>query len=391
MRIENVKVTLLSYRVPEEKQHRTDLGWVVKHDTTIVEVVTDEGLCGYGTGVGEAEVMRATVDQQLKPLLIGEDPTQIEWLWQKMYSGSRAHLSMERGTTLPIQGRRGLTLCAIAAVDIALWDLWGKVLKQPVCRLLGQSRSSIRAYASGGWAPGDEAEQEMAEYVALGFKAVKMRAEGRDGFSIAKCLRRIRAARRGIGPDVELMVDAHGSLDVATATQLACGMAEHGVTWFEEPVSPDDHDGLAEVRAAGGVPVAAGENEFTRFDFLSLLTKRAVDVIQPDLGIAGGFTEVRRIAALASSFGVRLAPHNWGSGLIFAASLHMTLSAPNCHFLEVSQATNPLVHELFEEPFEIRDGQVYMPDRPGLGYTLRKDLEKRFPYVPGPIHLTDRA
>ncbi len=150
MRIKDLKVIPLSYKVPEEKQHRTDLGWVVKHDTTIVEVITDEGLCGYGTAVGEPEVIRATIAQQLKPLLVGEDPTQIEWLWQKMYTGSRAFLSMERGTTLPILGRRGLTVCAIAGVDIALWDLWGKVLEQPVCRLLGQSRRSIKAYASGG-------------------------------------------------------------------------------------------------------------------------------------------------------------------------------------------------------------------------------------------------
>ena len=141
----------------------------------------------------------------------------------------------------------------------------------------------IRGYASGGWAPGDEAEAELAGYAAKGFTAVKMRVVGRDGFSIAKCVRRVQAARRGLGPDVELMVDAHGSLEVTTAITLAKALEPYNIAWFEEPVSPDDHDGQAEVRRATTIPIASGEREFTRFDFQDLLDHHALDIAQPDI------------------------------------------------------------------------------------------------------------
>ncbi|HXF64237.1 MAG TPA: mandelate racemase/muconate lactonizing enzyme family protein [Caldilineaceae bacterium] len=384
MKITDVRVRLLSYVIPPERRHRNDYGWVVKHDTVIVEVKTDEGITGIGTGIGRAESIKSIIEHQLCESLLGEDPIQIERLWTKMYAGSRMEPSLARGYLLPISGRRGDTLCAIAAIDIALWDIWGKVLNQPIYKLLGAARHRIRAYASGGWAPGAAAGDEIAGYIAKGFTAAKMRAEGRDGFTIEKAIRRIAAAREAIGPDIELMVDAHGSLDVSTAIQLAKRMEPYNVAWFEEPISPDNHSGLAEVRRATSVPIATGESEFTRFDFLSLLEQRAVDVVQPDIGIAGGFTEVRRILALASAFGVKAAPHNWGSGILFAASLHMVLSAPNCYIMEVGQAQNPLIHEIFQEAFDIRDGYVYAPERPGLGYTLADDLEERFPFSPGP-------
>ena len=273
---------------------------------------------------------------------------------------------------------------AIAGVDIAIWDVKAQAMGVPIYQALGAVRESVRGYGSGGWAPGDEAEQEMAGYVAKGFSAVKMRVVGRDGFSIENTMRRIAAARRGIGPDIELMVDAHGSLDVSTAIRLARQMEEYNIAWFEEPISPDDHAGLAEVRRSTTIPIATGEREFTRFDFDSLFTHRALDIAQPDVARAGGLTEIRRIAAMASARGIRLAPHAWGSGVLFAASIHVAMSAPNCHILEVSQGYMPMMYELFVEPYEIRDGIVYAPTTPGLGFTLRPDALDRFKYIPGP-------
>jgi L-alanine-DL-glutamate epimerase-like enolase superfamily enzyme len=388
MKITAVKAILLSHPVPKERQHRNDYGMVVKHDNVIVVVETDEGVTGIGAAHGGPEAIQAMVEHELQPALVGEDPSNIERLWEKMYSGSRLHPSLERGYSHPsARGRAGERLCAIAGVDIALWDIWGKTLNQPIYKLLGAARSDIRAYASGGWAPGEQAGEEMAGYAAKGFSAVKMRAEGRDGFSIEKSIRRIAAARRAIGPDVELMVDAHGSLDVATSIRLAKRMEELDVAWFEEPVSPDNHAGLAEVRRATTVPMATGERESTRFAFLSLLEKRAVDVVQPDVAISGGFTETRRIGALASAYSVRMAPHVWSAGVLFAASIHVAMSTPSSFIFEVSQASNPMIYEMFEEPFDIRGGRVYAPAKPGLGYTLRKDVEKRFPYVPGPNYV----
>jgi len=387
MKITNVRAIPLSSPIPEERQHRTDLGTRVKSDSVLIQVETDEGLTGLGASLGSPPTVKAIVEHDLAPALVGEDPMYSERLYEKMYNGSRWKPSLERGHSQPGDGRRGITMEAIAGVDIAVWDVKSQQLGVPVYVALGAARDTIRGYASGGWAPGDEAEQELAGYAAKGFDAVKMRVVGRDGFSIENTIRRVRAARRGIGPHVELMLDAHGSLDVSTATRLARQLEEYDIAWFEEPVSPDDHPGLAEVRRSTIIPIATGEREFTRFDFEDLFLHRALDIAQPDIARAGGFTEIRRIAAMASARGIRLAPHAWGSGVLFAASIHVAMAAVNCHILEVSQGYMPMMHELFEEPYDIRDGTVHAPQQPGLGFTLRKDVLERFRYLEGPEYI----
>ncbi len=384
MKITGVRAIPMSDPVPPERQHRTDLGTKVKNDAVLVMVETDEGLTGVGASLGSPTALRAIVEYDLAPTLLGEDPMYSERLYEKMYSGSRWKPALERGHSQPGEGRRGVTMEAVAGLDIAIWDVKAKFMGVPIYQALGAARDQVRAYGSGGWAPGDEAEAEMAGYAARGFSAVKMRVVGRDGFSIENTLRRVAAARRGIGPDVELMVDAHGSLDVSTAIRLARRLEEYDLAWFEEPVSPDDHPGLAEVRRSTTIPIASGEREFTRFDFEDLFLHRAVDIAQPDIARAGGFTEIRRIAAMASARGIKLAPHAWGSGVLFAASIHMAMAAQNCHILEVSQGYMPMMFELFQEPYDIRDGTVHAPRGPGLGFTLRDDVFERFEHIPGP-------
>lgn len=387
MKITDVRAIPMSDPIPAERQHRTDLGTKVKSDAVLILVETDEGLTGMGASLGSPETVSAIVKYDLAPALIGEDPMYSEFLWEKMYNGSRWKPALERGHSQPMDGRRGVTMEAVAGVDIAIWDVKSQAMGLPVYKALGAVRDSIRGYGSGGWAPGDEAEEEMGGYAARGFSAVKMRVVGRDGFSVENTVRRVRAARRGIGDDVELMIDAHGSLDVSTAIRLARILEEYDLAWFEEPISPDDHPGLAEVRRSTIIPIATGEREFTRFDFEDLFMHRAVDIAQPDIARAGGFTEIRRIGAMASARGIRLAPHAWGSGVLFVASIHMAMASPNCHILEVSQGYMPMMNELFEESYDIRDGTVYAPQMPGLGYTLRDDVFDRFEYVPGPEYV----
>ncbi len=387
MKITDIKTTLLSFPIPKEKRWRTDLGVATKADNCLIHVETDTGISGLGVGYGNPEVVKSIVETQLKPSLLGEDPLYVEGLWEKMYSGSRGIPSLNKGVSQPIFSRRGDTLCAIAGVDIALWDILGKSLEKPIYHILGASRNKVRAYASGGWAPGGEAGKEMASYVAKGFAAVKMRAEGIDGFSFSKLQTRVESARNEIGPDVELMIDAHGSFDVSTAKRVARILENFNVAWFEEPVSYDDHIGQSEVRAATTVPISSGESESTRFEVLDLLKNRAIDIIQPDVAMSGGITESRRIAAIAAVHGVRYAPHVWGSGVTFAASTHLAMHAPNCFIFEVSQSNSPLNWELFKEPFEIKDGYVYAVDRPGLGFTLREGLEEKYPFQQGPSYI----
>lgn len=386
MKITRVRAIPMSDPVPLERQHRTDLGTKIKSDATLILVETDKGLKGMGAALGAPPVVQAIVEHELAPEVVGEDPLFSERIYEKMYNGSRAQPALERGVPQPEVSRRsGLAMEAIAGVDVAVWDVKAQALGIPVYQALGAARNVVRAYASGGWAPGNEAEGELGGYAAKGFSAVKMRVVGRDGFSIEKCVKRVEAARRGIGPDVELMVDAHGSLEVPVAINLAKVLEQYNIAWFEEPVSPENHAGQAEVRRATRIPVASGEREFTRYDFQSLLDHGAIDVAQPDVARAGGFTEIRRIAALTSARDIRLAPHAWGSGILFAASIHVAMAATNCHILEVSQGYMPMMYELFNEPFDIRpDGTVHAPDRPGLGFTLRSDAFDRFKYVEGP-------
>jgi L-alanine-DL-glutamate epimerase-like enolase superfamily enzyme len=386
MKITRVRAIPMSDPVPSERQHRTDLGTKIKSDATLILVETDKGLTGIGAALGSPPVVAAIIEHELAPEVVGEDPLFSERIFEKMYNGSRAQPALERGVPQPEVNRRsGVIMEAIAGVDIAVWDVKAQALGIPVYQALGATRDVVRAYASGGWAPGDEAESELGGYSAKGFSAVKMRVVGRDGFSIDKCVRRVEAARRGIGASVELMVDAHGSLEVPVAIRLAHALERYDIAWFEEPVSPENHAGQAAVRRATSIPIASGEREFTRYGFQDLLERDALDIAQPDVARAGGFTEIRRIAALTSAHDVRLAPHAWGSGILFAASIHVAMAAPNCHILEVSQGYMPMMYELFDAPFDIRpDGTVHAPEKPGLGFTLRKDALERFRYVEGP-------
>lgn len=389
MEITDVRAVPLSATIPEEHRFRSDLGTRVKNDATLIYVDTDEGLTGVGTSLGTPSVVKALVEDSLGPALIGEDPTYTERLWSKLYNGSRHEPALERGYSQPRYDRRGVTLEAISGIDIALWDLTGKHLGQPVYKLLGAARDSVQAYGSGGWAPGDDAGPQLAGYVdEHGFDAVKMRVVGEDDFAIEHTVRRVQSARDTLGDDIDIMVDAHGSLDVTTAVRLANRLEPYDLAWFEEPVTPDDHQALAEVRASTEIPIATGESEFTRFDYRSLLEHDATDILQPDVARAGGFTEIRRVAAMGSAHGVRTIPHAWGSGVLFAASIHLAMALPNCHILEVPQAPYmPMLWELFEEDYEIRDGRVFAPSRPGLGFTLADDVEERFAYTEGPEYV----
>jgi len=385
MKITQVRAIPMSDPVPPERRHRTDLGTKVKSDASLIIVETDKGLTGMGAALGSPPIIKAIVEHELAAEVVGEDPMFSERLFEKMYNGSRSKPALERGVAQAEVNRRvGVIMEAIAGVDIAIWDVKAKALGIPVYQALGAVRSSVRGYASGGWAPGNEAEAELGGYAAKGFSAVKMRVVGRDGFSIENCVRRVQAARRGIGPHCELMIDAHACLETPVAINIAQAVEEYGIAWFEEPVSQDNHAGMAEVRGSTTIPIASGEREFSRYGFKSMIEHGAIDIAQPDVARAGGLTEIRRIAALTQAYDLRLAPHAWGSGLLFAASIHVACSSPSCHILEVSQGYMPMMNELFNEPYDIRDGVVYAPDRPGLGFTLRTGALERFKYVEGP-------
>jgi len=385
MKITAIKAAWLQVPIPEDQASVSDFGRNISFNTTLVRIETDEGLIGYGEAkatvgsLGSQRALVTTIEQELAPLLLGQNPRHIARLWELMYNGSRARYALSRGRVFPILGRRGITLSAISGIDLALWDILGRLMGMPVYQLLGgKCRDRLPAYASGGWADEKGIGKELKRYVEKGgFKAVKMRAGVMDG-DVATSVRRVRAARQALGEGIELMVDAHGTFSVTEAKRFCREVENLNLTWFEEPVSADNKKGCAEVRASTAIPIAAGESEFTRFDFRDLADLRAVDIFQPDLAICGGITEGMRIAALAEAYQLGLAPHMWGGALMFAAGLQVCAVSPSAFIVEYSLLPNPLQNELAAEPITVHEGQITIPDRPGLGVTINQDFVQKY-------------
>jgi L-alanine-DL-glutamate epimerase-like enolase superfamily enzyme len=304
------------------------------------------------------------VRQVLAPLLIGQNPLNTEQIWDTLYS-----INSSRGYN------RGYQMIAIGAVDTALWDLKGKIVEQPVYQMLGGAFShKLPVYATGLVMAETDALLKLAqEYYDEGFKAMKLKI----GIDAKRDLEGLRALREHFGPELKIMVDANGAYDAATAIKMGRKFEELDIFWFEEPVLPDDIDGLVHVRQNVAMYVAAGESEYTKFGFRELFRRQAVDICQPDVGRAGGITECKKIAALAQAFNVHYAPHAWGGAVLIAASAHLAASLPNFLIFEVDRMSNPLRDELPVEKLLLKDGFLHLPNKPGLGIELdEKQIEK---------------
>ena len=384
MLIRDVRATWLRCPIPVDQQHVSDFGRITSFDTTIVRIEADDGLVGWGeakAGVGSSGGCRAVVAavrDDLGPALVGQDARRLTAAWDTMYNGSRAGYAFDHGRGFPVLGRRGLAVAAMSGIDMALWDLLGKSLDVPVVDLWGGPRTdTLPAYASGGWADAAGIGEQLLGYVAQGFGSVKMRVGVMDG-DVASSVERVHAARSALGPGVGLMVDAHGTYSAPEAMRFAADVADLGLRWFEEPVNADDHAGARRVRASTHIPIAAGESEFTRFDFRDLIEHEAVDVLQPDLAICGGPSEGRRIAALAEAHQLELAPHCWGSALSFNAGVSLAFASSAARIIEYSLGGNPLLREMPERAPQVVDGLVSAPTEPGFGITPRSDFLEEY-------------
>jgi L-alanine-DL-glutamate epimerase-like enolase superfamily enzyme len=332
MRITAVHATWLRAPIPAEHAHVSDFGRNDTFNMCLVEIETDAGLVGLGEAkatvgnLGSYAAMVTLIREEMAPALIGRDPRDVTAVWETLYNATRAHYAAREGRTFPTIGRRGLAMSAISGIDIACWDLLGRSLGQPVWRLLGgRYRDRVPAYASGGWAPVGAIGKQMTQYVERGHRAVKLRV-GLQDKSVDDSAARVREVRETLGPEVGIMVDAHGTWSVREAQRFARKVRDCDLAWLEEPVSSENLIGQAEVRASTDIPIAAGESEQTRFAFRDMIAARAVDVCQPDVAIAGGITETQRIAALAAAHDLTVAPHLWGSAILFAAGLHLAVS-----------------------------------------------------------------
>jgi D-galactarolactone cycloisomerase len=342
----------------------------------VVEIATDNGLTGWGECYGPARITAAVV-ASLAPSLIGADPLRTDHLWREIYARLRDH------------GQKGVVIQGLSGIDIALWDIKGKHFGVPVHVLLGGAvRHDVQAYATGLYRrkTGDPLRYlaaEAADYVAQGFRAVKLKV----GFGIAEDAAVTRAVRDAIGPEVALMVDANHAYDATAAIRLGRMIEPCDIGWFEEPVPPEDIAGYRAVKAALSIPVAGGECEFTRFGFRELLLARAVDIIQPDTCAAGGLSECKKIADMAEAFDVRYNPHVWGTGIALAASLQLLAVLPPLTptslnpiepLLEFDRTEHPIREKLLTQPIEHERGRVRVPDGPGLGIEIDRAALARF-------------
>lgn len=388
MKIKSVHAQWIQIPIEEARQHTSDFGTLRTFDAAILRIETDDGIVGWGEGknaagsAGNYATLVRLLNEDFGPRIIGRDPADVTFIWEDLYNGVRAEKAAAAGHAMPEMARRGLTVAAISAIDIALWDILGKADGKPVWKLLGGRKADrMQAYASGGWASADKIGEQLQSYVdAGGFGTVKMRVGAMDANPHASAAR-VKAARKALGPDVELAVDAHGTFTVATARRFARLVADCDLAWFEEPIIADDKAGIAEVRATIPIPVSTGESEATRFAFRDLALMRAADIFQPDPAFCGGISEAMRIGTIASAFNLRLAPHLWAGAPCFFAGLHVCAASPASFAIEFSLGANPMIHDIIDESVVAKDGMIEFPEKPGLGFTMNEAVLSKYARV----------
>ena len=385
MKIAAIRTIALS--CPCDPPYASASGVQSRRGGLLVEVETDSGIVGLGEAGLGGGATATVIEKDLAPMLIGEDPLMIEGLWQKMFARTRQY------------GRRGLVMQAISGIDIALWDIAGKVAKMPVYRLLGACRDRVEAYASGGFYQEGKTAADLAGeaegYRARGFKGMKMKIGrnpstqthlrqliGNAGFcevDPSEDLARVAAVRQALGPQAKLMVDVNCAWSPAFAIEMGRAMEPYHLYWIEEPVATDDIEGSAKVADALATPIAGYETEIGLYAFRELISRGAVDIVQLDIAWSGGFSEGRRIAAYAQAHHRMVAPHAFAGAVLLVASLHFAAAIPNGLVLEWDQNPNAIRDELLKEPLRLEaDGTVRLPERPGLGIELDRGAVERY-------------
>ena len=329
----------------------------------IVEVITDSGISGWGEGASVPA--RRAIDAHV----IGRSPFDNEVIWEALH-------------------KQGVDIAAISAIDIALWDVMGKALQQPIYNLLGGAfRTNVQAYATGLFRRNvaDHTAALVAEargYADQGFKAMKMKV----GFGPDYDIKNVAAVRRAIGDDILFAVDANCGYDRGSAIAVGRRLAENNLLWFEEPISADDVEGYIEIRRALKMRISGAEQFRGRWAFRRMIQDGALDIIQPDVCVCGGFTEFRKIAAMASANHVRVIPHMFGTAIRLAATLHLLAALPDSPralepfpaLLEYDMSENALRTELAKAPITHADGMVTVPQGPGLGIEINRDVLAKY-------------
>lgn len=357
--------------------------WISWCNWLLVKVTTDEGLYGWGEASLHGAIQSVeTAIHELSPALIGKDPSGVERHWHALYHAWR----WRGGPTL---------LSAMAALDIALWDIEGKRLGVPVYRLLGGPfRTKLRGYASH-WLAGAETPEAAfdgaREAVRRGFSAFKFtpfrqdRLRENETAAIRWAAQMMAAAREGAGDEVDIFVECGERLSPRTAVIAAHALLPYRPAWFEEPIPYENARAMIRLQQEMPVPIATGERLLSRWEYRDLLEGGGCKVIQPDLMHAGGITEVRKIAAMADTYYIPVAPHNPGGPICMLAAMHLGASIPNFHILEQMESERQIRNELCTVPIEYADGFFTLPEGPGLGTDIKLEVLERYGFRPQPI------
>ncbi|MGY6647525.1 mandelate racemase/muconate lactonizing enzyme family protein [Wenyingzhuangia sp. IMCC45574] len=341
----------------------------------LVKVTLEDGTYGWGEGYGPADVIKAGIEY-FTPFIIGKPALEHETIWQEMYLRSLDF------------GRSGIFQAAVSAIDVALWDLKGKILNQPVSVLLGGVKNpEIHPYATGLYFERvDDLEKKLVDeallYKSQGFKAIKMKV----GLGIEPDIKYVKAVREAIGYDIKLMIDANHAYSYKEALELALKVEKYNISWFEEPVSPEDYDGYRRLRLRTSIPIAGGECEYLKHGFKRLFDNDSVDIAQPDICATGGLTEAKRIASLAQTYSKDLVPHSWGTWIAISAAVHFVANLdknPGRMYsekpvMELDRTENPLRDEVVKHSLKIENGVLTVPTVPGLGVDINEEALAKY-------------
>jgi galactonate dehydratase len=347
-----------------------------------VKLLTDSGVEGLGEATVEwNEKAVVAAIEELGEFLVGKDPFATDYLVSIMHRNS--------------YWRTGVVLrSALSGVEAALLDIKGKALGVPVYELLGGKHRDTVACYGNGWFSGartaDDFARKAAEAVKMGFRGLKWDPFGGAYLEMDRAARNrtieiVEAVRAAVGPDIDLMIEVHGRLNVPTAIAMARALAKFEPRWFEEPVPPESIDALADVRANSPIPIATGERYFEPERFMELITKRAVDILQPDVGHVGGMLEAQKIAAMAHARFLPVAPHNPTGPVMNAMTLQLAATIPNFCILETIAVDVPWRREIVRESLVFSNSEIQIPSAPGLGLELDEEACARHPYIRHPI------
>lgn len=362
MKITDVKCHLLKKELSSSM--RISRGGFETRYHLIVEVLTDEGISGLGEGIGTAHYVKGIIENKMRDLALGLDPRNIETIREKLLDNQ---VYFERG---------GSAVCAASAIEMACWDIKAKALSVPLYELLGgKFREEVEVYASNIYWHEDLGQiiSETEELLYRGIKNIKAHIGCRDP---KNDLYIVRALRETIGDDGKLMIDLNCGYSYPMALRACELWAPFDIFWLEEPLSPYSLNKIKDLKQHTNIPIAWGENEFRSTGFQDLFARGLVDYAMPDIGRVGGILETKMICKMAAQRGVLVTPHNYSSGVLLAATLHLMASEPNSYLLEYDGSNNAVYREFFPEFPRLADGRMSIPSQPGLGVELNDDVLK---------------